>query len=95
MCFSDLSTPAVIWFRCLPVKNGEERVGRFILMAEDVTRQAAEKQGAQQHAWELEREVANRTAELRKEKEELERANRLLVGRELRMVELKKRLPPA
>ena len=89
------STPAVIRFRCLPVKNGEERVGRFILMAEDVTRQAAEKQGAQQHAWELEREVANRTAELRKEKEELERANRLLVGRELRMVELKKRLPPA
>jgi PAS domain S-box-containing protein len=41
---------------------------------------------------ELEQRVADRTAELNAKNEELERLNRLFVGRELRMVELKERI---
>jgi len=41
---------------------------------------------------ELEQRVQQRTAELEAKNAELERANRLFVGRELRMVELKKRI---
>ncbi len=41
---------------------------------------------------ELEQRVQQRTAELAAKNAELERANRLFVGRELRMVELKKRI---
>ena len=41
---------------------------------------------------ELEQRVKERTAELEKKNAELERMNRLFVGRELRMVELKKRV---
>jgi len=39
---------------------------------------------------ELEKRVEERTAELEKMNEELERFNKLFVGRELRMIELKK-----
>jgi PAS domain S-box-containing protein len=41
---------------------------------------------------ELERRVEERTAELQKNNDELERVNRLFVGRELRMIELKNRI---
>jgi len=41
---------------------------------------------------ELEQRVKERTIELEKKNEELERMNRLFVGRELRMVELKRRI---
>ena len=41
---------------------------------------------------ELEQRVGDRTAELNAKNEELERLNRLFVGRELRMVELKERI---
>ena len=41
---------------------------------------------------ELEQRVRERTAELEEKNGELERMNRLFVGRELRMVELKERL---
>ena len=39
---------------------------------------------------ELEERVDERTAELRKQNEELERFNKAMVGRELRMIELKR-----
>ena len=41
---------------------------------------------------ELERRVAERTAELKLKNAELENINKLFVGRELRMVELKERI---
>ncbi|MFA6506383.1 MAG: PAS domain S-box protein [Treponemataceae bacterium] len=41
---------------------------------------------------ELEERVTQRTAELEKKNKELERANRVFVGRELRMLELKKKI---
>ena len=40
----------------------------------------------------LEKEVKKRTVELEKKNKELERFNRMAVGRELRMVKLKKRI---
>ena len=43
------------------------------------------------HSANLEKEIASRTRELQKKNEDLERFNQLAVGRELRMVELKKR----
>ncbi len=40
----------------------------------------------------LDQQVKNRTQELQKKIEELERANKLMVGREVRMLEIKKEL---
>ncbi|MBN1156883.1 HAMP domain-containing protein [Candidatus Woesearchaeota archaeon] len=44
------------------------------------------------HADELEEQVGERTKELKSKNEELERFNKLAVGRELKMIELKKRI---
>jgi predicted nucleic acid-binding Zn-ribbon protein len=40
----------------------------------------------------LDQQVKDRTKELQKKVEELERANKLMVGREIRMLEIKKEL---
>ena len=62
----------------------------------DLEREIAERKKLEEelhrlHA-ELERRVAERTAELEKRTRELERFNKLFVNREVRMVELKKRI---
>ncbi|MFA7382037.1 MAG: PAS domain S-box protein [Desulfurivibrionaceae bacterium] len=63
-----------------------------LALARDITERKAAGEALSRMNEVLERRVQERTAELEKKNEELERMNQLFVGRELRMVELKKRL---
>jgi HAMP domain-containing protein len=73
------------------VKNTDDEVGRLIEMFNEmldkIQRRDAELVEAKGH---LEQSVQERTAELSRSNEQLKRFNRLAVGRELRMVELKR-----
>ena len=66
-----------------------ELAGAFRQMMDDLKKSRAK---LEQYSKDLERQVANRTKELQAKMEDLERFNKLAVGRELRMVELKKRI---
>jgi predicted nucleic acid-binding Zn-ribbon protein len=63
-----------------------------LIVCEDVTeRRRVEEEIKTYHA-RLEAEVRSRTIELEKKNIELERMNKMFVGRELRMAELKKQI---
>ncbi|OGE33194.1 hypothetical protein A3C59_03700 [Candidatus Daviesbacteria bacterium RIFCSPHIGHO2_02_FULL_36_13] len=65
----------------------------MILMAmEDVTEKRNIEIKLAEHAKNLEVLVARRTAELEERVKELERVNKIMVGRELKMIELKKEI---
>jgi HAMP domain-containing protein len=63
--------------------------GAFRQMIEDLKKSRAK---LEQYSRDLERQVADRTKELQTKMDELERFNKLAVGREIRMIELKKRI---
>lgn len=58
----------------------------------DITERKQAEESLRKLTEELEQRVSARTAELLAKNEELERVNRLFVGRELRMIELKERI---
>jgi HAMP domain-containing protein len=66
-----------------------ELAGAFRQMMYDLKKSRAK---LEDYSKNLEKQVAERTKELQTKMEELERFNRLAVGRELRMIELKKRI---
>ncbi len=75
-----------------PILDAEERVVGASTIARDITeRKHAEEEIRKLNA-ELDQRVKLRTAELEEANEELQNMNRLFVGRELRMVELKERI---
>ncbi len=75
-----------------PLRDVENRIIGALSMVQDITeRKRAEDEIRKLNA-ELEQRVRERTAELEKKNSELERMNRLFVGRELRMMELKKKI---
>ncbi|OQX17102.1 MAG: hypothetical protein BWK76_10655 [Desulfobulbaceae bacterium A2] len=65
---------------------------RSVGTVQDITDQKLVEERLRNISEELEQRVRERTAELESKNSELERINRLFVGRELRMVELKERL---
>lgn len=68
----------------------EEGAPMIILAMEDITKQKILEDKLALYAKELEEKVLERTKELGERLDELEKVNRFMVGRELKMVELKK-----
>lgn len=74
-----------------PLRDHDSVVGAVIVFQDISERKRAEENILALNA-ELEQRVRERTAELLEKNEELERMNRMFVGRELRMIELKERI---
>ncbi len=72
------------------IEYGHE--GYNLALVRDITERKAAEASLRKFAEELEQRVKERTAELEKNNAELERMNKLFVGRELRMMELKKKI---
>lgn len=69
--------------------NPNEEPDYHITVVQDITERKKANEELKKHRDHLEELVKERTAELNKKNEELERFNKLFVGRELRMIELK------
>ena len=72
-------------------KTGETRPIMLLAM-EDITKQKKLEEQLKEYTKRLTYEVAKRTAELELRVKELERVNKIMVGRELKMIELKREL---
>lgn len=82
-CWYDIRDRAIRWID-----------GRIVRMeiATDITNRKQTEEAIRKLNEELEQRVRERTAELEEKNMELERMNKIFVGRELRMVELKERI---
>ena len=76
----------------VPVLSAEKELKGLILTLLDVTERKRAEEEINQLNQKLEQRVKDRTAELEHKNRELERLNRLFVGREQRMIELKNRI---
>lgn len=70
--------------------SGEKPI--ILLAMEDITKQKQLEDELREYAKKLSIEVTKRTSELEVRVKELERMNKIMVGRELKMVELKKEI---
>ena len=75
---------------CTPLFDENGNLEKVIHIATDITEHKLAEEELKKYREHLEEIVKERTAELIKKNEELEHFNKLFVGRELRMVELKK-----
>ena len=64
----------------------------MLLAIEDITKQIQLEDQLKEYAQKLNIEIAKKTKELESRVQELEKINKLMVGRELKMIELKKEL---
>lgn len=64
----------------------------MLLAMEDITKQVKLEEQLKEYTKRLTEEVARRTSELEKRVKELERVNRIMVGREMKMIDLKRQL---
>lgn len=67
-------------------------IERLLLLVEDVTERVRLESQLEEHAKDLEVKVAERTQELQSKMGEMSRLNRAMVGREIKMIELKKEI---
>jgi PAS domain-containing protein len=74
------------------LRDERGQITGFVGLIYDMTERKRAEEALRRLNQELERRVADRTAELQTTNQELQRANKLFVGRELRMAELKEKL---
>jgi PAS domain S-box-containing protein len=83
----------LFWFvRIVPEFDKDGSVVSALTIWNDITERKQSEEQIRKLNEELEERVQERTSELENKNAELERANRLFVGRELRMIELKERI---
>jgi PAS domain S-box-containing protein len=87
--FETYVEPLKRWFS-VSVYSPEK--GHFVAVFDNITERKRAEADLLKSNEQLEERIAERTLELKKKNEELERMNRLFVGRELKMIELKERL---
>lgn len=76
----------------VPEYDHDGKIVSVLAVGRDLTERRKAEKALHELTIELEQRVRERTAELEAKNQELERMNRLFVGRELRMTELKKRV---
>ncbi len=76
------------WYNT-PLSDDEGNVFGILLLAQDITEHKRAEEELAKHREHLEELVKERTEELEEKNNELERFNKLFVGRELRIIELK------
>jgi PAS domain S-box-containing protein len=83
-----------LWFAAhtIPEFDTSGQVVSAITIARDITARKRAEEALHRLNQELDRRVTERTAELEQKNRELERMNKVFIGRELRMVELKEQL---
>lgn len=77
---------------CTPLFNENDEIDRVVHIATDITKHKQDEDRMHKLNAVLEQRVLERTAELEEKNAELERFNKIFVGRELRMIELKKKI---
>jgi chromosome segregation ATPase len=82
------------WYRqnTQPIRDSTGKINAILSISSDITKSKEAEEELRKYRNDLECLIKERTAELEKKNAELERMNRLFVGREFRIKELKNRI---
>lgn len=83
-----------MWYNhvIVPVKNVEGKLDYLLVLSTDITNRKIAELKVAEYQTELEKKVDERTSELQEKMNEIERFNKLFIGREFRIKELKEKV---